>query len=227
MRDENGGTLYTLRREYVAMVAAAGGAPIILPHEPELAALAIRICDGVILSGGPDVDVRDFGEALHPKAELMPRLRQSGEFALLRALDESPGTPFLGICLGMQLMGVRAGCSLIQHLDDSLPHAERHRGDRQHFVESELGSGLVASSHHQALADAGPFEVIGRSDDGVIEAIRDPSRPFAIGVQWHPERTSDPTLGLGVIRKLVEAARRHADTLRDRRAPLARTELSS
>ena len=120
----------------------------------------------------------------------------------------------LGICLGMQLMGVHAGCKLIQHLDDDLRDAERHRGNRLHRVETELGAGEVASSHHQALADAGRLQIIGRSDDGVIEAVRDPSRPFAIGVQWHPERTLDPALGLGVIRRLVDAARDRAGRLR-------------
>lgn len=213
VREEDGATLYILRRNYVTMVADAGGAPIILPHEPDLAALAVRACDGVIISGGDDIDVRDFGLPLHPRAELMPPLRQRGEFALLAALDALPETPLLGICLGMQLMGVHAGCGFIQHLDDQLENAERHRGNRLHRVETAIGTGDVASSHHQALSDAGPFEVIGRSDDGVIEAIRDPSRPFAIGVQWHPERTKDAELGMGVIRKLVEAARVHADRL--------------
>jgi putative glutamine amidotransferase len=76
------------------------------------------------------------------------------------------------------------------------------------MVTSALGDGLVASSHHQALGSAAHLEVIGVSDDGVIEAIRDPSKPFYVGVQWHPERTDDTTMGLGVIRRLVDAARR-------------------
>ena len=63
-------------------------------------------------------------------------------------------------------------------------------------------------AHHQALGNAAHLEVIGVSDDGVIEAIRDPSKPFYVGVQWHPERTDDITMGLGVIRRLVDAARR-------------------
>lgn len=213
VRDEPAGTIYALRREYVRMVVEAGGAPVILPHEPEFAALAVGACDGIVISGGDDLDVREFGFELHPRAELMPALRQRGELALLRALDDSPETPVLGICLGMQLMGVHAGGRLIQHLDDQLPGAERHRGDRVHRVDSAFGTGQVASSHHQALADAGTLEIVGRSDDGVIEAVRDPSRPFAVGVQWHPERTADLVLGAGIFRQLVEAARRRAATL--------------
>ncbi|MBX3354210.1 MAG: gamma-glutamyl-gamma-aminobutyrate hydrolase family protein [Phycisphaeraceae bacterium] len=213
VRIEGAHTLYTLRREYVRMTVEAGGAPIILPHEPELAGLALRCCNGVIISGGDDIDMRPFGEEVHPRAELAPPLRQHGELALLRALDHAPEVPLLGICMGMQLMGVKAGCRFIQHLDDELQGAERHRDGHLHPVSGALGSGLVASFHHQALGDPGPFEVIGRSDDGVIEAIRDPRRPFAIGVQWHPERTADETLGIGLFRNLVDAAKRHADRL--------------
>jgi putative glutamine amidotransferase len=137
----------------------------------------------------------------------MDSARQEAEFALLRALDAVPAMPVLGICLGMQLMGVHRGAELIQHLGDSLPDADRHRNDSKHPVKSELGNGLVASFHHQALGSGADFRVIGRSDDGVIEAITDPARPFYVGVQWHPERTADPVMGLGVIRRLVDAAR--------------------
>ncbi len=207
---------YSLRRTYVTAVIEAGGVPIILPHEPGLALDALRCCDGVIISGGADVDVREFGEALHPRAEPMHPARQCGELALLRALDDVPDMPVLGICLGMQLLGVHAGGRLIQHLDDVMPDADRHRGDHEHRVQGEFGAGPVASSHHQVLADAGRLEVTGRSDDGLIETVRDPSRPFVVGVQWHPERTADPRLGVGVIRALVDAARRRSATLGSR-----------
>ena len=191
---------------YVNSVKEAGGVPFLIPHIPELAADALDALDGVLLTGGDDIDMRDFGQALHAKADLMPPLRQHGEFALLRALDQRPTLPVLGICLGMQLMGVHNGCPLIQHLHDVIPNGDRHVGNKIHSITGSIGSGQVTSSHHQALASAGPFETLALSDDGVLEAIRLANRSFYVGVQWHPERTQDQELGLGIIQKLVNAA---------------------
>lgn len=191
---------------YVNSVKEAGGVPFLIPHIPELAADALDALDGVLLTGGDDIDMRDFGQALHAKADLMPPLRQRGEFALLRALDQRPTLPVLGICLGMQLMGVHNGCPLIQHLHDVIPNGDRHVGNKIHSITGSIGSGQVTSSHHQALANAGPFETLALSDDGVLEAIRLANRSFYVGVQWHPERTQDQELGLGIIQKLVNAA---------------------
>ena len=191
---------------YVNSVKEAGGVPFLIPHIPELAADALDALDGVLLTGGDDIDMRDFGQALHAKADLMPPLRQRGEFALLRALDQRPTLPVLGICLGMQLMGVHNGCPLIQHLHDVIADGDRHVGNKIHSITGSIGSGQVTSSHHQALASAGPFETLALSDDGVLEAIRLANRSFYVGVQWHPERTQDQELGLGIIQKLVNAA---------------------
>jgi len=193
---------------YVNSVKEAGGVPFLIPHIPELAADALDALDGVLLTGGDDIDMRDFGQALHAKADLMPPLRQRGEFALLRALDQRPTLPVLGICLGMQLMGVHNGCPLIQHLHDVIADGDRHVGNKIHSITGSIGSGQVTSSHHQALASAGPFETLALSDDGVLEAIRLANRSFYVGVQWHPERTQDQKLGLGIIEKLVNAAQK-------------------
>ena len=207
-RDEHGRARHQVRATYIDAVIAAGGIPIILPADASLRAELVSVVDGVIIIGGDDVDTRLLGIPLHPQAKVMDAARQAADFALLKQLDATPKTPVLGICLGMQLMGVHHGAELIQHLGDQLPDSDRHRNDYQHMVTSSLGDGLVASSHHQALGSAAHLEVIGVSDDGVIEAIRDPSKPFYVGVQWHPERTEDKTMGLGVIRRLIDAARR-------------------
>jgi putative glutamine amidotransferase len=207
-RDEHGRARHQVRATYIDAVIAAGGLPIILPADANLRAELIAAVDGVIIIGGDDVDTRPLGIPLHPQAKVMDAARQVADFALLKQLDVTREMPVLGICLGMQLMGIHHGAELIQHLGDQLPDSDRHRNDYQHMVTSSLGDGLVASSHHQALGSAAHLEVIGVSDDGVIEAIRDAARPFYVGVQWHPERTEDKSMGLGVIRRLVDAARR-------------------
>ena len=207
-RDEHGRARHQVRATYIDAVIAAGGLPIILPADANLRAELIAAADGVIIIGGDDVDTRPLGIPLHPQAKVMDAARQTADFALLKQLDATPEMPVLGICLGMQLMGIHHGAELIQHLGDQLPDSDRHRNDYQHMVTSALGDGLVASSHHQALGSAAHLEVIGVSDDGVIEAIRDAAKPFYVGVQWHPERTEDKSMGLGVIRRLVDSARR-------------------
>ncbi|MFZ9688457.1 MAG: gamma-glutamyl-gamma-aminobutyrate hydrolase family protein, partial [Phycisphaerales bacterium] len=205
--DDGGRLRHRLNDTYVQAVLRAGGTPLILPCVAGERARMLEAVDGVVMTGGDDIDTRALGIPLHPAAECMLPERQESEFATLRWLDEHPNVPVLGICLGMQLMGVHRGCRLIQHLHDEIADGERHRHDRIHAVESLLGNGPVASWHHQALGDAGPFELIGRSDDGVIEAIRDPGRPFYVGVQWHPERTPDRLMGDGIVQRLVEASR--------------------
>lgn len=199
------------RRTYLDMVAAAGGVPVILPPQAALREEMLDRIDGVVITGGEDIDVSKFGIPLHPKAECMHAERQEAEFALLRALDARPDKPVLGICLGMQMMGFHRGNPMIQHLGDVLPDADRHRNDAIHPVEAERGSllksGAVRSWHHQAISEAKGFDIIARSDDGVIEGIIDPKRRFYLGVQWHPERTEATETGLGVVQTLVEHAR--------------------
>lgn len=202
------GARYVLKCNYVSMVVEAGGLPAIVPPIQHLAAEQAMRYDGIIITGGDDIDTLPFGLPLHIESCTMDERRQRGELALLDALKSKPDLPVLGICLGMQLMGFHAGGELIQHLPDAIPTGELHLGDRIHRVHGEIGSGEVMSYHHQALANAGRLKVIGHSDDGVIEAVKDPDRPFYVGVQWHPERTTDPVLGFQIIQRLVDAAKR-------------------
>jgi putative glutamine amidotransferase len=205
---ESGRDVVQVNRQYLAMIERAGGLPVVLQPDPALVDDYIARLDGFVLTGGDDIDVRMFGGTLHPKAETMDERRQAFDFALLRGLDRRPQTPTLGICLGMQEMGVNAGCRLIQHIHDEIADGDRHGADRLHDVRSAFGDGPVRSWHHQALGDPGRFEVVAVSDDKVIEGIRDPQRKFYVGVQWHPERTENEVLGLELARRLVEACAR-------------------
>ena len=207
VRDDQGLLRHEVKGTYIDAVLRVGGIPLILPAIASMREAMLDRVDGVIITGGEDIDPRPFGADLHPKTQIMQPERQSAEIALLDALRAQPEKPVLGICLGMQLMGVHAGCPLIQHLHDVKQDADRHRLDNEHRVEGKIGCGTVTSWHHQALKDSGPFEPIGWSDDGVIEAIRDASKSFYFGVQWHPERTKDLVMGDGIIARLIEAAR--------------------
>lgn len=201
---------------YFDAVAAAGGVPVLLPPVAACAEEYVSRCDAIVLTGGQDPRMEPLGGITHPSAEPMHPRRQDFEFALLTALDKSRLKPALGVCLGMQLMSLNAGGALDQHLPDSLKTADRHSKDHQHRIEPVAGAapqggpipaGLVASNHHQAVTNAGRLRVVARSEDGVIEAVDDPARPFYLGVQWHPERTPDQALGAGMFRRLIDAAR--------------------
>ncbi|MBL0870707.1 MAG: gamma-glutamyl-gamma-aminobutyrate hydrolase family protein [Phycisphaerales bacterium] len=214
---------------YSEAVAKAGGLPVLLPPIVELAEQHARAVDAVVFTGGDDIDLTPFGLSNHPASSLMHPQRQQYEFALLRALDALPRTPVLGICLGMQFMALHGRGSLNPHLPDTHPTASDHRSDNAHPVaplngitSSDLATNhplkpvlfvegasprRVASNHHQAVSNPGSLRALAISPDNVLEALDNPRRPFYIGVQWHPERTSDPIAGDGVFRALVNAAR--------------------
>jgi putative glutamine amidotransferase len=198
---------------YVHAVHSTGGrAVLITPDDPDEDILD-RI-DGIIFAGGSDVDPALYGEAPHPTTNVKPE-RDAAEMLLLRAAL-ARDLPLLGICRGMQLMAVAYGGRLHQHLPDVLGHTG-HRptsGPKfgQHPVrlvagtlcQKILGDEVsVNSFHHQGIADPGRLSVSGWCpEDELIEAAEDPSRTFAIGVQWHPEDTND----FRVFAALAEAA---------------------
>lgn len=203
---------------YIEAVERAGGVAVLLPPVANWAARHVDTCDGIVTVGGADPDMTAWGIANHAQSNRMSPVRQAYEQALLTALDAARAKPVLGVCLGMQLMGLHAGGTINQHLPDTLREgAKRHQvsgGDAVHGVDpygpiaDRLGlrAGRVASNHHQALESAGRLEVVARGDDGVIEAVADPARRFYLGVQWHPERTADAAVGAALFARLVEAA---------------------
>ena len=165
----------------------------------------------MIIAGGPDVDPERYGAEPHPRTQTWRPDRDAWELALLDAA-EAAGTPVLGICRGMQLMAVRAGGTLEQHVPDVVGHDEHSpAGGRLRLdldrttqpgsrVREMVGDRLqVNCHHHQAVAKHPGFEVTARAADGTIEAIEDPERPFWLAVQWHPEYGDDHGLFRGLV----------------------------
>jgi putative glutamine amidotransferase len=186
-----------------------------LPPIVEAVADHLRLCDGFVFTGGDDPRTEEFGQQTHPNATPMNDQRQRYEVALLRALEaKRREAPVLGVCLGMQLMTLVAGGKLDQYLPESHPSHEDHYG-KDHPVRprtagkssSQTLEGVVASHHRHAGAGPGALAVIAVAPDGVIEAVEDSSRHFYLGVQWHPERTSDPRLGRELFDRLIRATR--------------------
>ena len=194
---------------YVEAVTLAGGRAVLLPPD-DLDAGVVDVLDGLVLSGGADVAPDLYGAA--PAARTVTRPdRDAGEMLLLRRALEL-GTPVLGICRGMQQLVVAAGGRLHQHLPDVLGH-QRHNpapgvygelkveltpGSRVAQVLDETR--IVHCHHHQGIADPGSLVITARADDGLPEAVEDPSRPFVLGVQWHPEVTRDERLFGALLR---------------------------
>ena len=210
---------------YVEGVTAAGGIATLLPPQQVDETIAERVLDGLdglVLTGGRDVDPAAYGHAAHPTTDEPARDRDAFEFALVRgALARR--LPVLGICRGAQVLNVALGGTLHQHLPDVLAH-DKHQVGNAVFTTSGVrtvpGTRLAAligeSSdaqcyHHQAIDRLGEGLIISAQDgvDGVIEAVEMPGPDFVLAVQWHPEeRLDDLRLFAGV----VEAAAAYSKT---------------
>lgn len=210
-----------LPKVYFDAVNRAGGIAVLLPPQPvndEIAAEVLEGLDGLIITGGKDVDPARYGQEPHPTTDPPRPDRDEWEDALLTAAIDRE-LPFLGICRGLQLLNVSRGGSLIQHLPDVVGHTRYNAGGGT-FTVNEIGidagtklaelvpdEGIaVKSYHHQAIDEVGEGLVVtARSDDGVIQAVELPGVPFGVGVQWHPEEdaVNDTRLFAG----LVDAAR--------------------
>ena len=211
-----------LPRRYVDAVAAAGGIPVLLPPEPGIGDALARL-DGLMLSGGGDIDPARYGAQPSDQLTSVRAERDAGEFALLDTAT-SLRLPVLGICRGMQVINVARGGSLHQHLPDVVGHdghAPTAGAFGQHEVRVAAGSrvseilglrdGLAITTpthHHQAVDRLGKgLTATAWAADGTIEAFEaDGGDQFLVAVQWHPEAGDDPTL----FRALVAAARAHA-----------------
>ena len=197
------GAQYRCRTAYANAVWEAGGIPILLTCLSETIPHYLELCDAFITTGGDDPDTTAFGAEPHPKATLIDPMRQDFELGLLKALTKTKH-PLLAICLGMQLFTLSHGGTLEQHLPDILESAKDHWNGQPHIVDGTLGKGIVHSHHRQAMTSAGSLEIIARSHDDLIEAVRDSNHLFRVGVQWHPERTLEHQFGQGLFDALVQ-----------------------
>lgn len=198
---------YELGRGYCRALLEAGCVPVILPFAPpEQAQAMLDACDGLLLSGGEDVEPARYGERTLDACGAISEARDAFEWALLAAAERR-GMSVLGICRGMQLLNVFYGGSLWQDVESqlSLPwqlHSPGHYESAhtvtvapQTRLAGIFGAGelWVNSSHHQCVK-ATTLTVAARDAQGVAEAVERPGERFVLGVQWHPERMEDGRL---------------------------------
>jgi putative glutamine amidotransferase len=211
---------------YVRAIARAGGRPLLIAPTPaDLAdpSELLDMLDGVLVTGGADVDPAAYDEPPHPQTDAAPPDRDAFELLLVQQAAERD-LPCLGICRGMQVVNVAYGGALEQHLPDRLEH-DIHRGDGSAFADHEveiepeslaaLAAGAtrvaVKSYHHQGVARVGDgLTITARAEtDGTVEAIEDAGRRFMLGVLWHPEEDEADRL-IGAFVQECRAARRFA-----------------
>lgn len=216
---------YRLDEAYVRSVLAAGGMPLMLPYPPDEGqrAAALAAVDGLLLSGGHDVDPAQFGAEPHRRLGTITPTRDAAELSWVRQ-GLATGLPMLGICRGAQAICVAAGGTLYQDLAEEFPartikhRQEAPRAYPTHAVSLAPGSRLagllgpgsirVNSFHHQAVkTPPAGFAVTATAPDGVIEAIEAGEYRFCVGVQWHPECMWREGTFLPLFRALIEACR--------------------
>ena len=203
--------------DYVRAVERAGGRALLVPPASDGLDETLDALDGIIFSGGSDLDPDTYGADAHPETTGIVPERDRFELALLQAAL-ARDMPVLAICRGSQVLNVARGGDLVQHLPDVVGD-ERHKHTpgvwADHDVdvdqESRLGAVVgehapVKSHHHQGLGRLGDgLRDVAWADDGTVEAVEDPERRFTLGVLWHPEAGEDMKL----FEALVEEAERY------------------
>lgn len=220
-----------IRNGYMQSVVRAGGIPVLLPLDApeEILRDAFERMDGVLISGGADIDPALYGEETLPECGALDPARDRQEM-LMAKWSRSAGKPALGICRGCQVMNVAAGGTLVQdiastyHISKDVHSQPEDYAVTTHWVDLVPGTLAadvmgceevrVNSRHHQCVKDLAPGMVLdGRSrDDGIIESFHDPKHPFYLAVQWHPEMLSaDRPEALALFEELVRKSQEIRD----------------
>lgn len=212
----------TYSHDYVRSVIDAGGLPLLLPLNDESEAgqevfhQLLDLCDGVVLTGGGDIEPTAYGAAADGTSKYTDAERDAWDSRLMRMVVDRE-IPTLGVCRGLQVANVAFGGTLHQHLDGH--EADDLAYDTAHTVVVEPGTRLaellghgeaeVNSLHHQAIATLGPgVRAVATSADGIVEAIELEGSDHFLAVQWHPELLRHRPEQLGLFRDLVERSRR-------------------
>jgi putative glutamine amidotransferase len=198
--------------DYVRAVERAGGRAVLVPPSEDGVEEILDALDGLIFSGGNDMEPDHYGAEAHPTTRGTNPARDRGELALLTAAL-ARDLPVLAVCRGFEVLNVACGGDLVQHLPDVVGH-EEHRAIVGEFSEHEVRvdpssrigdvAGVVKSHHHQGVGRVGDgLREVAWADDGTVEGLEDPDKRFLVGVLWHPEAGED----LRLFEQLVEAAR--------------------
>lgn len=214
---------------YVDSILAAGGLPLLIPplkrENYAETDTYIKMCAGIVLSGGMDLDPRSYGQQPTAAVQPMAPRRESAERYILNKIVDKR-IPVLGIGVGMQLINIHFGGTLYLHLQaenpKAFPHSDPSGNAHRHMVNIEEDSLLeeiygpgeqrVNSMHHQAVNQLGrKIRVAARSLDGVVEAIEYADRDwFCVGLQWHPEDDTAAALDRQIFDCFIQAAGRYA-----------------
>lgn len=212
--------------DYVESIRVAGGDPVVLDLAAADSFQQLAGADGLLLTGGGDVDPVYYREPKHESFSAAEPGRDEAELALAREAM-ARRLPLLAICRGVQVLNVAAGGSLVQDIPSAIANAVDHRragaaAEAAHEVTIAPGSHLasliredlendatlVNSRHHQSVGRVAPgFVVNALAPDGVIEGIEATGQPFCLGVQWHPENFLSTGEFTSLFRGLVDAAR--------------------
>jgi putative glutamine amidotransferase len=209
---------------FADLILDAGGIPAFIPPTEDAAALHefLASADAVILSGGPDITPGRYGCPPHPATTCMHPRRECSDFHVIEYAEQHE-LPLLAICLGIQEWNVSRGGTLHQHVPDlhGQPNIAHRDGQLFAFHTVRLAPGSliesivqtnplpVNSSHHQCVNQLGRNLIATAwAEDGIVEAIQDPRRRFAQGIQWHPEDMPDDPIQRKIFQALVAAAQK-------------------